>query len=147
MLTLLFYTYCILSSKYSQYYLRTGIQSLLTCLWKAKHWIIKSRYPAAGSFDWCLQLLYNWHVIGTVHLYKYWPLIHFPPTVHKYGTDQSNHKSCHASTTLYLTVVRIITEEPSSGKSMTFNVDKMCYVYESTATVALVRHNSLGNAA
>jgi len=30
---------------------------------------------------------------------------------------------------------------------MTISVDKMCYVYGNTVADALVRHNSLGNAA
>lgn len=46
----------------------------------------------AGICDKHLWRVDTCHVVGTVHLYKYWSLVRFPRTVCKCDTNQSNYQ-------------------------------------------------------
>ena len=48
--------------------------------------------------DWCI-----WHIVGTVQLYKHWPLALFPPTVSKCYTSPRHHQCLWSTTAPYLT--------------------------------------------
>lgn len=43
--------------------------------------LLLSRFSTTGICDKHLSLVGTYHVVGMVHLYKYWPLVRFPPTV------------------------------------------------------------------
>jgi hypothetical protein len=43
--------------------------------------LLLSRFSTSGICDKHLSLDGTCHVVGTVHLYRYWPLVRFPPTV------------------------------------------------------------------
>jgi hypothetical protein len=58
-----------------------------------------SHVPMTGISDKHVPIVDTCHIMGIVHLYICWPLVHFPPTVGESDTSQSNYQ-CNGNTTL-----------------------------------------------
>jgi len=58
--------------------------------------LLVSDVMLAFSHDWCTwqtcRLWIIFHVVGAAHLYKYWPLVRFPPTVGECDASRRNRR-------------------------------------------------------
>jgi hypothetical protein len=79
----------------------------------ASNFKLQRSTPTRGTSEEFPSLVDNCHVVGTVHLHTYWPVVRLPATVGKCDTNQRNRQCvficqletccCVSRTRLYLT--------------------------------------------